>query len=73
MENGVILQAGAWQARVLPDFGMNMVSLTCGDKQILRSPQSMDALKKEPYVYGIPLLFPANRVEKGEFTFEEKS
>lgn len=73
MKNGVILQAGAWQVRVLPDFGMNMISLTYGDKQILRSPQSMDALKKEPYVYGIPLLFPANRVEKGEFTFEEKS
>lgn len=73
MEKEVVLQAGSWHAKILPHFGMNMISLSCGEKQILRSPQSMDTLIKEPYVYGMPLLFPANRVEKGIFTFEGKS
>ena len=73
MENEIVLNAGNWYAKILPDFGMNMISLACGDRHILRSPQNMDTLKKEPYVYGIPLLFPANRVEKGMFTFDGKS
>lgn len=66
----VLLSAGDWKAAVLPDFGMNMVSLRCGEKTILREPDSRQTLKENPHVYGIPLLFPANRTEGGRFIFE---
>ncbi|MBP3704055.1 MAG: aldose 1-epimerase [Clostridia bacterium] len=68
-ENSVMLRAGDWEAAVLPGFGMNMVSLRCKGKPILREPADRRTLEENPHVYGIPLLFPANRTEKGEFSF----
>ena len=58
---------------MLPDFGMNMISLRRNGKPVLREPESMELLQQSPYVYGIPLLFPANRTEGGQFTFEGKT
>ncbi|MBQ1257915.1 MAG: aldose 1-epimerase [Clostridia bacterium] len=66
----VSIKAGKWTAEICPSFGMNTVRLKSGDKDILRAPESFDELGKSPYLYGIPLLFPANRTKGGAFVFE---
>lgn len=66
------LRAGAWQAQVLPHLGMNMISLCCQDTPILRKADEQTLLQS-PFLYGTPLLFPANRTRDGQFTFEGKT
>ncbi len=69
----VTIKAGDWTAEICPSFGMNTISLRNAEKEILRKPESFDALVKSPYLYGIPLLFPANRTEGGAFSFDGKT
>lgn len=68
----VLISAGEWTAEICPSFGMNAISVRIGKREILRRPESIEMLKESPYLYGIPLLFPANRTEGGAFTFEGK-
>ena len=72
MKDAVILTHGDWKAKVLPSFGMNTFSLQFQNKDILRSPENLEALKDSPFQHGTPLLFPANRTKDGKFTFESK-
>lgn len=51
------LSSGTWQARVLPEFGMNPVSLRHHGRPVLREPYSPVQLAESPFLYGIPLLF----------------
>ena len=67
------LKAGDWQAEVCPEFGMNLTSLAWRGQPILRVPKDMDALRAEPFLYGNPLLFPANRTKDGCFRFRGKT
>lgn len=67
------LKNGKWSAIVLPHFGMNVISLKHGRKEILRCPKDMEALEKSPRLHGIPILIPANRTADGTFTFEGKT
>lgn len=69
----VKLRNGKWSATVLPGFGMNVISLKCGRKEIMRCPVDMAALEERPRLYGIPILIPANRTADGTFTFEGKT
>lgn len=70
LEEHAILTAGPWRAVVLPGFGMNMISLQYQGRAILREPKDMETLSRQPFLYGTPLLFPANRTAGGRFTFE---
>lgn len=69
----VTIEHGLWKAVIVPDFGMNVISLTCNGKEIMRRPQDMAALEERPRLYGIPILIPANRTAGGTFTFEGKT
>lgn len=69
----VILRSGQWRAVIVPGMGMNTVSLTCGGRPVLRSPESWDTLRKDSCVYGTPILMPPNRTEGGVFTFDGKT
>lgn len=71
MENSIILKHEDWSAEILPSFGANVICLKKGNKNILRSPISIEELEKSPYLFGMPLLFPPNRTENGKFTFED--
>lgn len=75
MENleTVTLHCGKWQAEITPWMGMNTVSLTCGDRPVLRTPASREALQADSCVYGTPILLPPNRTEGGIFTFDGKA
>lgn len=66
----VHLNCGCWHADILPSFGANLIKLSYNGYDILRSPANMQELKSSPYLFGSPLLFPANRVPDGKFSFD---
>lgn len=69
----VRLRNGKWSAIVLPNFGMNVISVKYGRKEIMRCPRDMEELSERPRLFGIPILFPANRTADGTFSFEGKT
>jgi aldose 1-epimerase len=59
-------------AEVLPAFGNNIYRFESGGRQVLMPPASLVSLTHDTYNqfrYGIPILFPPNRVNKGVFSF----
>lgn len=74
-EPALVMRASSYEAWVLPGIGGHMVALR--DKahglNVLREPLAglhgdLTAYRREPIPYGIPLLFPPNRIEDGTFT-----
>lgn len=73
----VKFSAGGYEAIIVPDVGGNVVELKNIDKKvsILRTPAedlSLTDFRKRPQVYGLPVLFPPNRIEDGTFKLGEK-
>ena len=72
MNNSVILlKNGDFTAKINAKLGANLISLR-NDKLgaiLLREPDYSKPLDN-PYLYGMPILFPVNRISGGEFTFE---
>lgn len=70
-EKAVWLQAGRYEAAVLPEIGANLIAFrdTASGYRFLREPalEEMDSFKALPYAHGIPVLFPPNRFEDGKF------
>lgn len=65
------LQCGVWTARIDVSSGANCISLrhTGYGLHILREPPDTGE-RDNPYLYGMPLLFPVNRISGGRFVFE---
>lgn len=65
---------GDYSALLIPSVGANLVRLanTRLGAEILRTPASdeIEAFKGRPHVFGLPLLFPPNRIADGCYTFE---
>ena len=61
------LKNGSWEARVLPEWGMNLLCLRYDNEEILRTPKDLNDLQRTPFLYGTPFLFPAGRVKGGKF------
>lgn len=57
---------------VVPGWGSRVISLRWkpSDTELLRTPPSMTEYEQTPFLYGMPVLFPPNRIENGSFTFE---
>ncbi len=72
--DAVEMEAGGYTALLVPSMGANLVSLTQAEKNvtILRTPveSDMETFLGRPQLYGLPLLFPPNRIEDGTYTFE---
>ncbi len=68
-EQTVRLQAGNWQADILPGFGANLIRLNVAGQEILRTPPDLATLAASPFLYGTPVLMPPNRTADGRFTF----
>lgn len=65
------MEAAGYTALVLPRQGGNVVRLQWGDQaDCLRTPPTLQALLDDPYCYGIPILFPPNRISGAAFVFE---
>jgi aldose 1-epimerase len=64
--------AGGYEALMIPEVGANVIELKDITKglSLLRSPNSnldFEAFRERPQVYGLPVLFPPNRIEDGTF------
>jgi len=58
-----------WCVDVLPEFGMNPIRIQYGEQDLVRTPTDLEELRANPYLWGFPLLFPANRTKNGTFPF----
>lgn len=65
---------GDYTALVIPAMGANLVRLanTRLGVEMLHTPgaDEVETFKRRPQVYGLPLLFPPNRIEDGRYTFD---
>ncbi len=63
-------------ADIAPCVGDNLIRFEVGGRSIISSPSSVDSLKNETFAAfrsGVPILFPPNRVKRGEFAFNGKT
>lgn len=70
MDNIVSIKHGDYSAKINILAGANCISLK-NDKyriSVLREPKQ-DKPEDNPYIYGMPILFPANRISNGKFVF----
>ena len=70
MDKIIEIRAGDYRAKINCSRGGNCISLRNVrlGAQILREPK--DGTLDNPYLYGMPVLFPVNRISGGRFTFE---
>ncbi len=68
---------GDYTALLIPSVGANLVRLanTKLGVEILRTPtaEEVETFKTRPQIFGLPLLFPPNRIEDGRYTFEGRT
>lgn len=66
----VLLRSGGYEAVICPQMGGNCLRLDVPALGVclLRTPASPAAYHENPNVYGIPLLFPPNRITDGRYT-----
>lgn len=69
----VEMEAGGYEALMVPSIGANMVKLVNKEKgiHILRTPslEEVETFRSRPQIFGLPLLFPPNRIEDGTYTY----
>lgn len=65
----VLLKMENARALICPGMGGNCISLQIGEADILRTPDCGEALCAAPNLYGIPILFPPNRIKGGCFYY----
>ena len=67
----VEMAAGGWEALLIPSVGANLVRLANPARglEILHTPtaEEIETFRSRPQLYGLPLLFPPNRIADGTF------
>lgn len=75
-ETAITFSHGNYQATLLTNRGGNLISFRDTEQgyHFLREPQpeQMEDFTANPFAYGIPVLFPPNRIEDGVFPFGGK-
>jgi aldose 1-epimerase len=66
----LVLEAGGYRAAICPDMGANCFLLERGEASYLRQPPDYPTFRANPNVYGMPLLFPPNRIRGGTYLFQ---
>lgn len=66
--------AGGYEMLIVPGMGGNLIRLRDNRRnlEIIRTPKSYSEFKKQPEVFGIPVLFFPNRIGGGTFKVGEK-
>lgn len=69
------LTAGDYTARICPEMGGNLIQFSHGQLGVeaMRTPPDAETLRANPNVYGMPLLFPPNRIVDGTYTFQGRT
>jgi len=65
-----ILKKAAWECRVVPEVGANVIALYHEGFSILREPKDEEELRLQPVLFGVPFLLPPNRTAGGTFSFD---
>lgn len=68
-EQLIAVETASWQAEVVLSNNANMIRLRHLESglDILRTPETLELLRKQPEHYGMPLLFPPGRIDGGKF------
>ena len=72
IQDVISLACGKWEAEICPRLGGNIIKLKYEGRDVLRPLNDEEDLKISPYLYGAPILMPANRTKAGRFVFEGK-
>lgn len=72
LSDAFVIKKGDWEARILPETGANPVTLTYKGENVFRPLEDIEVLKINPFLWGSPILIPANRTDGGKFTFDGK-
>ncbi len=68
---------GNFTALLIPEVGANLISLrrTDLDAELLHCPTAdeVETFKGRPQIFGLPILFPPNRISEGRYTFEGRT
>lgn len=61
--------------KVVPSWGSNLISIVEKETntELLRTPATLEEYLEVPMLYGTPILFPPNRIDKGAFTYNGHS
>lgn len=72
MKNALPLAGGGYTALIRPDMGGNCLSLrhVASGAELLRMPPTEEEFAQNPNLYGMPLLFPPNRIRDGQYAFQ---
>ncbi|WP_232699454.1 aldose 1-epimerase [Brevibacillus daliensis] len=60
------------EAYLVPEIGNNLFRFTVKGEEVLIYPEQVAMIKEASARYGIPILFPPNKVRKGTFSFQGK-
>jgi aldose 1-epimerase len=63
------MEAAGYSAFICAKMGANCIQLQKGGASLLRTPGDWEQFKRDPNLYGMPILFPPNRINHGEFQF----
>jgi len=68
------INTNEWRAEIQPEYGGNLCRLQhiSSGMDILHFPDTVEQLRAEPEVYGVPVLLPPNRIDGGKFRFQER-
>lgn len=70
MNDLLFLSHGGWSAAVAPALGGNLIRLDLDGRAVLHPLDNPDAPAQDPFLFGSPILLPANRTRAGSFSFE---
>lgn len=74
MSDVIVLANGKFRAEIVPEIGGSIISLrhSASGTKLLREPTDLRELAAFPARFGLPVLFPPNRIRDGRFIFEGK-
>ncbi|MBO4887635.1 MAG: aldose 1-epimerase [Firmicutes bacterium] len=68
----IVLEAGGYTAWAVPEAGGQLIGLSKGGIKALAEPASWEDFQKGTTSYGLPILFPPNRIDGGRFEVDGK-
>ena len=66
------IEAAGNKAVILPEVGGNLIGLNINGTEVFHKYNDLNEVKTTCTSYGLPILFPPNRIDGGHFTFAGK-